>query len=142
MRWTSMIDKWTVTKNVLNELLAGGRTEKRSYILDHMPRGMRHTTFDCYLNYLHKAGYLMKPRRGWYRLADGQIPTDLTISDVKSQAYGIVDFDGARRVIDFDDTDRIRNRIVGEQRHSDQRHDPPTFEDIQKANNILPDWRV
>ena len=90
---------WQRLKEYCNTHLNGFEA-KRSQIVDGLNRiaTPRITTVDCYLNYLHKAGYLGKPRRGWYTL-DHIIPTDLSIEDVKSEAYGIIDYDGNRRVI-------------------------------------------
>jgi hypothetical protein len=101
-----MVDFWTRLKNHLNESLQSG-DKKRSVIISEMQRGMQveqiqntgeilphrtiHgfsiTTFDCYINYLHKAEYLFRPRRGWYGLAD-TIPSDLSIEDVKNLPIG------------------------------------------------------
>lgn len=101
---------WQRLKNYCNTHLIGVEVKRKDIIAglqSGQPQqlnvrrtiyGTAITTFDCYMNYLHKAGYLRKPRRGWYTL-DVTIPTDLSIEDVKSEAYGIIDYDGNRRVI-------------------------------------------
>ena len=96
-----MVDFWTKLKNHLNDSI-DINAKKRSTIIREMQRGMQvnqsilprrtiHgasiTTFDCYMNYLHKSNWLEKPRRGWYKLSQ-IIPSDLSIEDVKNQAYG------------------------------------------------------
>jgi len=89
---------WNVLKTFLNTELIGVELKRREIIQElELPRG-RHTTLDCYLNYLHKAGYLHKPKRGWYGLRI-TIPSLLSVDDCRSEAYGIIDADGHRRVL-------------------------------------------
>jgi hypothetical protein len=84
-----MVDFWTRLKNHLNDSIDIEAKSRATLIDELRPLGSAFTTFDTYMNYLHKADYLLKPRRGWYKLADDMIPIDLSISDVKVQAYGI-----------------------------------------------------
>lgn len=44
-------------------------------------------TIDSYRNYLYQAGYIEKTGRGMYRLIK-DIPIDLSLEDVKNEAYG------------------------------------------------------
>lgn len=44
------------------------------------------SSVDTYRNYLHKAGYLETLRRGVYKLVK-EIPVDLSVQDVRSEAY-------------------------------------------------------
>lgn len=44
-------------------------------------------SIDSYRNYLKQAGYIDTVRRGTYR-CDEQIPSDLSVDDCRSQAYG------------------------------------------------------
>jgi len=91
-------DFWGNLKDFLNTQLMGCELKRREIIRELGVSPGRHTTLDCYLNYLHKAGYLFKPKRGWYGLAI-TIPLSLSVDDCRSEAYGIIDADGHRRVI-------------------------------------------
>lgn len=119
-----MVDFWTRLKNHLNDSIAIG-AKKRSIIIQEMQRGMQRvdqsilprrsihgtaiTTFDTYMNYLHKANYLFKPRRGWYGLAD-TIPSDLSIMDVKNMAYG--EIRGSDYSIGWDLAEEVKDETV------------------------------
>ena len=89
---------WYVLKNFLNVELIGVEMRRKDIINSLNVRPGRLTTLDCYLNYLHKAGYLYKPKRGWYGIAI-TIPFNLSVDDCRSEAYGVIDSDGHRRVI-------------------------------------------
>lgn len=102
----NIVDLWQRVKNFLNTELIGVELRRKDIINGMNLTGGKFTTLDCYLNYLHKAGYLYKPKRGWYGLAV-TIPTDLSVDDCRSEAYGIIDQDGIRRVISRPDEHRI-----------------------------------
>lgn len=105
-RRRNIVDLWQRVKNFLNTELIGVELRRKEIINGMELTGGKFTTLDCYLNYLHKAGYLYKPKRGWYGLAI-TIPTDLSVDDCRSEAYGIIDQDGIRRVISRPDEHRI-----------------------------------
>jgi len=99
-----VINTWQVLKVYLNSYLMTGQEKSRKDILTDIgiflsgnnafeTRRLNTHTVDTYLNYLHKAGYLYKPKRGVYGLTT-EIEIDLSIDDVKNMAYGrIVDFE-------------------------------------------------
>jgi hypothetical protein len=96
-----MSDFWTRLKTHLNESLRNNE-KRRIIIINELKRNhpvpvdnMRYsntvsgysiTTFDSYLNYLFQAGYLYKPRYGTYGLSR-EIPVDLSLDDVRNEAY-------------------------------------------------------
>lgn len=89
---------WDVVKNYYNE--RKDQAVRRYQMLNDLrTEGYEHqeSTIDTYRNYLYKAGYLDIIRRGVY-ICVREIPVDLSISDVKSEAYGGFDFNGNRRV--------------------------------------------
>lgn len=112
------ISLWQVLKNYLNDTLQDCEKRRKDILIElrsiTVPMGassnpsqfvfsqqndILHTnTIDTYLNYLHKAGYLYKPRRGIYGLLH-EIETDLSIDDVKNQAYGKLSYDVVRKII-------------------------------------------
>ena len=97
------MDFWTKLKNHLNDSLRDNE-KRRIIIINELKRqdpihiqerpyirntvcSYSVTTFDSYMNYLFQAGYLYKPRRGIYGLSR-EIPVDLSLDDVKNEAYG------------------------------------------------------
>lgn len=69
---------------------------RQSMLMYLKNKGFKTTSsMDTYKNYLHKAGYLRPIGRGLYK-REKDIPCDLSISDVKSEAYGMYDMDGER----------------------------------------------
>lgn len=91
--WTvqPMTSLWDAVKNFFveanqNDLGYHTRIDLINYLTN---RGFTHfqNSMDTYRNYLYKAGYIRTVRRGVYDL-ENEIPTDLSISDVKNEAYG------------------------------------------------------
>lgn len=107
-----MIPLWQSLKTYLNESLHNNEKKRKDILLELEQRisiispfisygrfqdhRFQISTVDTYLNYLHKAGYLYKPRYGTYGLAK-EIESDLSVSDVKNVAYG--------EIFKFDDED-------------------------------------
>jgi hypothetical protein len=99
-----VISLWQILKNYLNDNLQDCEKRRKDILIELRDITVwslidSHTnTIDTYLNYLHKAGYLYKPRRGIYGLIH-EIETDLSIDDVKNQAYGKLSYDVIRKII-------------------------------------------
>lgn len=88
---------WDKLKSLINDDIRGIYVDQtlilddivfRKNLLNHF-HIKHHNTIDTYLNYLRKAGYLITVIRGKYHLAD-YIPIDLSIADVKNEAYKTV----------------------------------------------------
>jgi len=91
--WTiqPMTSLWDAVKNFFteenqNDLGYHTRIDLIKYLKDRGFLGYINS-MDTYRNYLYKAGYIRTVRRGVYDL-ENEIPTDLSISDVKNEAYG------------------------------------------------------
>jgi hypothetical protein len=91
--WTvqPMTSLWDAVKNFFveenqNDLGYHTRKDLINYLTN---KGFIHfqNSMDTYRNYLYKAGYIRTVRRGVYDI-ENEIPTDLSISDVKTEAYG------------------------------------------------------
>jgi len=99
-----MISVWEGVKLYFNRYSVGEHVRRRDLIealRDHGIIGNKTSTVDTYRNYLDKAGYLNTVGRGIY-LVEKRIPHDLSVADVKSEAYGIFDFNGtARRIVSW-----------------------------------------
>jgi len=90
------ITLWQAMKNYFNYNLYS--TVSRAELLTHLgfigdyddivnKAMFNYSTIDTYRNYLTKAGYLKIRRRGRYEVVE-EIPVDLSIKDVKEEAYG------------------------------------------------------
>lgn len=87
------ISLWDCVKNFFNNNANKyvTRRELMKYIRNNGHTIFSSSTIDTYRNYLCKAGYLSTIIRGNYRLQK-KIPANLTLTDVKIQAYKIKDF--------------------------------------------------
>jgi hypothetical protein len=81
---------WDAVKSFFSEGGIGLIYTRKDLIRYLERNGFTHFTnsMDTYRNYLYKAEYLTAVRRGFYRLTK-EIPVDLSISDVKNEAYGM-----------------------------------------------------
>jgi hypothetical protein len=81
------IPLWDFMKNLFNDLV--GERITRSLLREVVYSNGYNTeiTMDTYRNYLTQAGYLSIWKRGIYNV-NFEIPTDLSLSDVRNEAYG------------------------------------------------------
>lgn len=113
-----MVDFWTQIKNHLNDSLQEGE-KRRKTLIEEMAydlgmqtsqtppfpifRGYSKNTFNAYLNLLRRAGFIYRPKRGWYGLVT-TIPSDLSVADAKTMAYGEMtgEFTGMAKATEYD----------------------------------------
>jgi hypothetical protein len=100
IRQRPTVTLWQAIKNFFNEAntLHWGDVITRTSLLDYLynmgfglqVRGIqeRAPTIDTYRNYLKQAGYMRNVGRGRYMMVK-RIPDDLTLTDVKKEAYGV-----------------------------------------------------
>ena len=127
-----MPDFWTQIKNHLNDSLQEGEKRRKDIIIEMqtgmqfgieemqtgmqlnviqntgeiLPRSIRgysKNTFNTYLNLLRRAGFIHRPKRGWYGLVT-TIPSDLSVEDAKTMAYGEMtgEFTGMARATEYE----------------------------------------
>jgi hypothetical protein len=90
--WRPRYPLWQGIINYFNECFNEGRTPTRKHMLGKLrEKGFNVSgsinSIDSYRNYLFKAGYIGTIRRGRYSI-DDLIPSDLSVDDCRSQAYG------------------------------------------------------
>ena len=88
--WRPRYPLWQAVINYFNECYNDGRTPTRKNMLQRLrEHGFSGSinSIDSYRNYLHQAGYIGTIRRGIYSI-DDLIPSDLSVDDCRSHAYG------------------------------------------------------
>lgn len=89
--WRPRYPLWQAVINYFNNRFNDGRTPTRKGLLRELREqgfsGSQINSIDSYRNYLHQAGYIGTIRRGIYSI-DDLIPSDLSVDDCRSHAYG------------------------------------------------------